>query len=184
MNIIGGDTVSYICVLVGLQLVRLQGVWHLVVSTHLGLPPGPLAAHLAAHLGLLINQPSVHVSALIPILTLLPPVPSFIIFLKIISIVPFLVGRGRRRSCNLIVDCKIIGERTTDVLPPCNLTGCLVLHQIPRVLLCGVLCPVLLVLVPPIQYQSQRAQAAAASFCCKIDLHRTINYGSRGIVQQ
>ena len=98
----------------GLGLVRLQGVWHLVVNTHLGL---------------LINQPSVHVSALIPILTLLPPVPSFIIFLKIISIVPFLVGRGRRRSCNLIVDCKIIGERTTDVLPPCNLTGCLVLYQ-------------------------------------------------------
>ena len=110
--------------------MRLQGVWHLVVNTHLGL---------------LINQPSVHVSALIPILTLLPPVPSFIIFLKVISIVPFLVGRSRRRSCNLIVDCKIIGERTTDVLPPCNLTGCLVLYQVPRVLLCGVLCPVLLV---------------------------------------
>ena len=119
----------------GVGFVRLQGVWHLVVNTHLGL---------------LINQPSVHVSALIPILTLLPPVPSFIIFLKIISIVPFLVGRGRRRSCNLIVDCKIIGERTTDVLPPCNLTGCLVLYQVPCVLFCGVLCPVLLVLVPPI----------------------------------
>ena len=156
--------------------VRLQSVWHLVVGTHLGLLTwGPGYSPGAAH------QPASCVSALtlipIPSLTL-TLLPANVIFLKIIFIVPFLVGRGRRRSCNLIVDCKIIGARTTDVLPPCNLTGCLVLYQVPRVLLCGVLCPVLLVLVPPIQYQSQRAQAAAASFCCKIDLHRTINYGS------
>ena len=135
----------------GLGLVRLQGVWHLVVSTHLGLliwPPGcspgcslgcpPGAAHQPASCACLC--PHSHPDSG----DLLPPVPSCIIFLKIISIVPFLVGRGRRRSCNLIVDCKIIGERTTDVLPPCNLTGCLVLYQVPLVLLCGVL-----VLVPP-----------------------------------
>ena len=111
---------------VRVQLVRVQLVRLLLVG-EMGL--GEIAVCLAScrgHSPGAAHQPqpamslpslSLPVLILILILMLILILVLINVLLPVMLIIPFLVGHGQRRSCSLIVDCKIIGKCT---IYPCT----------------------------------------------------------------
>ena len=103
---------------VRVQLVRVQLVRLLLVG-EMGL--GEIAVCLASCRGHspgaahqpqpAMSLPSLSLPVLILILILIN------VLIPVMLIIPFLVGHGQRRSCSLIVDCKIIGKCT---IYPCT----------------------------------------------------------------
>ena len=112
-EIVIGGLASVRVQLVRVQLVRLllvgeMGLGEIAVCLASCRGHSPGAAHQPQPA---MSLPSLSLPVLILILILIN------VLIPVMLIIPFLVGHGQRRSCSLIVDCKIIGKCT---IYPCT----------------------------------------------------------------